>query len=138
MPLNSQNVADYLQKFNLKKVVVQKALDTLADTGEISFSRSTVSRRFTSPDKTNLTSRTTKSLIGWRKKNASLQQHLQEQRKAVGEVEGGKTRFNLGKSVNLCNAMKTVGDSSALLRPRLLPLLILVLYHVHECIVSLM
>ncbi|KAF5457942.1 hypothetical protein F2P56_022013, partial [Juglans regia] len=102
MPLNSQNVADYLQKFNLKKVVVQKALDTLADTGEISFSRSTVSRRFTSPDKTNLTSRTTKSLIGWRKKNASLQQHLQEQRKAVGEVEGGKTRFNLGKSVNLC------------------------------------
>jgi 26S proteasome regulatory subunit, ATPase 3, interacting protein len=35
--LNSQNVADALQKFNLKKTAVQKALDALADSGQISF-----------------------------------------------------------------------------------------------------
>lgn len=36
-PLNSQNVADYLQKYNLKKTAVQKALDNLADGRKISF-----------------------------------------------------------------------------------------------------
>ncbi|KAH6771251.1 Major facilitator superfamily protein [Perilla frutescens var. hirtella] len=36
-PLNSQNDAHSLQKFNLKKATVQKALDSLADSGKISF-----------------------------------------------------------------------------------------------------
>lgn len=36
-PLNSQNVADSLQKYNLKKTVVQRALDNLADGRKISF-----------------------------------------------------------------------------------------------------
>ncbi|KAL6583006.1 hypothetical protein OROMI_005084 [Orobanche minor] len=36
-PLNSQTVADFSQKFNLKKTGIQKALDALADAGKISF-----------------------------------------------------------------------------------------------------
>lgn len=36
-PLNLQNLADALQNFNLKKTAVQKALDALVDSGQISF-----------------------------------------------------------------------------------------------------
>lgn len=36
-PLNSQVVADFLQKFNLKKTAIQKALDSLAESGKITF-----------------------------------------------------------------------------------------------------
>lgn len=36
-PLNVQNVADSLQKYGIKKAAVQKVLDSLADSGQISF-----------------------------------------------------------------------------------------------------
>lgn len=36
-PLNVQNVADALQKYGIKKAAVQKVLDSLADSGQISF-----------------------------------------------------------------------------------------------------
>ncbi|KAH7516553.1 homologous-pairing protein 2 homolog [Ziziphus jujuba] len=86
-PLNSQNVADALQKFNLKKSAVQKALDTLADSGKISFKeygkqKIYIARQdqFDIPDSDELNQ--------MKEKNTKLQQQLDELRKAISGVEG--------------------------------------------------
>ena len=87
-PLNSQNVADCLQKFNLKKTAVQKALDALVDSGKISFKEYGKQKiylarqdQFKIPNSEELTQ--------MKESNSTLQQNLHEQKKAISQVEEG-------------------------------------------------
>lgn len=89
-PLNVQNVADSLQKFNLKKTAIQKALDSLCDSGKISFKEYGKQKiylarqdQFDIPD--------SEELSRMKEENAKLQERLDEQRKATSEVEGGNS-----------------------------------------------
>lgn len=93
-PLNVQNVADFLQKFNLKKTAVQKALDSLADSGKISFKEYGKQKiylarqdQFDIPDN--------EELNRMKEENAKLQEMLDEQRRAISEVEGGTSSKSL-------------------------------------------
>lgn len=86
-PLNVQNVADSLQKFNLKKAAVQKALDSLADGGKITFKEYGKQKiylarqdQFDIPD--------TEELNRMKEENAKLQEMVDEQKRAISEVEG--------------------------------------------------
>ncbi|KAF3431829.1 hypothetical protein FNV43_RR26565 [Rhamnella rubrinervis] len=86
-PLNSQNVADSLQKFNLKKAAVQKALDTLADIGKISFKEYGKQKIYIArQDQFDIPN--SEELNKMKEENTKLQQQLDEQRKAISEVEG--------------------------------------------------
>lgn len=87
-PLNSQNVADALQKFNLKKAAVQKALDTLADSGRISFKEYGKQKIYLArQDQFDIPNN--EELNQMKEDNAKLQEKLNETRRAIGEVEGG-------------------------------------------------
>lgn len=86
--MNAQNAADSLQKFNLKKTAVQKALDNLCDGGKISFKEYGKQKiylarqdQFDIPD--------SEELNRMKEENANLQEKLAEQKKAIGEVESG-------------------------------------------------
>lgn len=86
--MNVQNAADALQKFNLKKAAVQKALDTLCDCGKISFKEYGKQKiymarqdQFDIPD--------SEELNRMKEQNANLQKELDEQKKATSEVEAG-------------------------------------------------
>ncbi|TXG56819.1 hypothetical protein EZV62_018132 [Acer yangbiense] len=86
-PLNSQNVADSLQKFNLKKAAIQKALDSLADGGKISFREFGKQKVYIArQDQFDILNN--KELIQMKEENAKLQQQLEEQKKATSLVEG--------------------------------------------------
>lgn len=86
-PLNSQNVADSLQKFNLKKSSVQKALDALADSGRISFKEYGKQKIYLArQDQFDIPN--SEELSRMKEKNAKLQQQLEEQKRAISEVEG--------------------------------------------------
>ncbi|CAN1839531.1 Homologous-pairing protein 2 homolog [Linum perenne] len=86
-PLNSQNAADSLQKFNLKKAAVQKALDTLADTGKISFKEYGKQKIYIArQDQFDIPN--AEELNQMKDDNAKLQQQLGEQKKANSEIEG--------------------------------------------------
>ncbi|XP_009770595.1 homologous-pairing protein 2 homolog [Nicotiana tabacum] len=85
-PLNVQNVADSLQKFNLKKAPIQKVLDNLCDSGKISFKEYGKQKiylarqdQFDIPD--------SEELNKMKEENANLQEKLDEQKKATSEVE---------------------------------------------------
>ncbi|KAJ9708151.1 hypothetical protein PVL29_000287 [Vitis rotundifolia] len=86
-PLNSQNAADSLQKFNLKKSSVQKALDALADSGRISFKEYGKQKIYLArQDQFDIPN--SEELSRMKEENAKLQQQLQEQKRAISEVEG--------------------------------------------------
>ncbi|CAM8979149.1 unnamed protein product [Rhodiola kirilowii] len=86
-PLNSQNVADSLQKFNLKKTAVQKALDNLADSGKISFKEYGKQKIYMArQDQFDIPN--SEELSRMKEENAELQKQLEEQKKLVSEVEG--------------------------------------------------
>ncbi|KDP29390.1 hypothetical protein JCGZ_18311 [Jatropha curcas] len=86
-PLNSQNVADSLQKFNLKKAAVQKALDNLADSGKISFKEYGKQKIYLArQDQFDIPN--SEELNRMKEENAKLQQQLEDQKKAISEVEG--------------------------------------------------
>ncbi|XP_034699774.1 homologous-pairing protein 2 homolog [Vitis riparia] len=86
-PLNSQNVADSLQKFNLKKSSVQKALDALADSGRISFKEYGKQKIYLArQDQFDIPN--SEELSRMKEENAKLQQQLEEQKRAISEVEG--------------------------------------------------
>ncbi|PON59541.1 Tat binding protein 1-interacting [Parasponia andersonii] len=86
-PLNSQNVADSLQKFNLKKASIQKALDNLADSGRISFKEYGKQKIYLArQDQFDIPN--SEELNNMKEQNARLQKLLDEQKKAIGEVEG--------------------------------------------------
>lgn len=87
-PLNSQNVADSLQKFNLKKAAVQKALDVLADGGKISFKEYGKQKIYLArQDQFDIPNN--EELNQMKEENGKLQEQLDEQKKANAEVEGG-------------------------------------------------
>ncbi|KAJ9140720.1 hypothetical protein P3X46_031330 [Hevea brasiliensis] len=86
-PLNSQNVADSLQKFNLKKAAIQKALDTLADSGKISFKEYGKQKIYLArQDQFDIPN--SEELNHMKEENAKLQQQLEDQKRAISEVEG--------------------------------------------------
>ncbi|XP_047332931.1 homologous-pairing protein 2 homolog [Impatiens glandulifera] len=86
-PLNSQNAADSLQKFNLKKTAVQKALDSLADSGRISFKEYGKQKIYIAKqDQFDIPS--SEELNQMKGENAKLQEKLDEQKKALSEIEG--------------------------------------------------
>lgn len=87
-PLNSQNVADSLQKFNLKKAAVQKALDTLADNGRIS-SKEYGKQKIYLARQDQFDIPNSEELNRMKEENAQLQQQLEEYRKAISEHDGG-------------------------------------------------
>lgn len=85
-PLNSQNAADSLQKFNLKKAAVQKALDSLADSGKISFKEYGKQKIYMArQDQFNIPN--TEELNQMKEENSKLQEQLAERKKAIAEVE---------------------------------------------------
>lgn len=87
-PLNSQIVADYLQKFNLKKGAVQKALDTLADSGKISFKEYGKQKIYLArQDQFDIPNG--EELNHMKEENIKLQEVLNGQRQAISAVEGG-------------------------------------------------
>ncbi|XP_073148235.1 homologous-pairing protein 2 homolog [Henckelia pumila] len=86
-PLNSQNVADSLQKFNLKKAAIQKTLDALADGGKISFKEYGKQKIYLArQDQFDIPNN--EELNQMKEDNSKLQELLTEQKKAVAEVEG--------------------------------------------------
>ncbi|XP_050373514.1 homologous-pairing protein 2 homolog isoform X1 [Argentina anserina] len=86
-PLNSQNVADALQKFNLKKTAIQKSLDSLADGGKISFKEYGKQKIYLArQDQFDIPN--SEELNRMKDANTKLQEQLAEQKRAVGEVEG--------------------------------------------------
>lgn len=88
-PLNSQNAADALQKFNLKKTAVQKALDALADSGQISFKEYGKQKIYIArQDQFEIPN--SEELEEMKKRNAKLQEELADQKKAISEVESGE------------------------------------------------
>ncbi|PIN00642.1 TBP-1 interacting protein [Handroanthus impetiginosus] len=85
-PLNSQNVADSLQKFNLKKAAVQKALDSLAESGKISFKEYGKQKIYLArQDQFDIPN--SEELNQMKEENAKLQEQLNEQKKAIAEVK---------------------------------------------------
>ncbi|KAL6187929.1 hypothetical protein ACLB2K_039324 [Fragaria x ananassa] len=86
-PLNSQNVADALQKYNLKKTAVQKSLDTLADGGKISFKEYGKQKIYLArQDQFDIPN--SEELSQMKEANTKLQGQLAEQKRAISEVEG--------------------------------------------------
>ncbi|MED6111823.1 Homologous-pairing protein 2 [Stylosanthes scabra] len=85
-PLNTQNVADALQKFNIKKTAIQKTLDNLADSGRISFKEYGKQKIYLArQDQFNIPN--SEELNQMKEQNANLQKQLEEQKKAISEVE---------------------------------------------------
>ncbi|KAI3515718.1 hypothetical protein L1887_14621 [Cichorium endivia] len=90
-PLNSQTVADFLQKFNLKKTAIQKALDTLADSGKITFKEYGKQKIYLArQDQFQIPN--TEELNQMKEENAKLQETLEEQKKVNSQLEGEKER----------------------------------------------
>lgn len=87
-PLNSQVVADFLQKFNLKKTAIQKALDSLADSGRITFKEYGKQKIYLArQDQFQIPN--TEELNQMKEENAKLQELLDEQKKENSQLEGG-------------------------------------------------
>lgn len=81
-------MADSLQKFNLKKTAIQKVLDALADSGQISFKEYGKQKIYLArQDRFDIPNN--EELNRMKEENAKLQEQLQEQRRAISEVEGG-------------------------------------------------
>lgn len=86
--MNSQNVADALQKFNLKKAAIQKALDTLADSGRISFKEYGKQKIYVArQDQFDIPNN--EELNQMKQDNVEIQEKLNETKKDVSKVEGG-------------------------------------------------
>jgi len=87
-PVNTQNVADALQKFNLKKAAIQKALDNLADGGRISFKEYGKQKIYLArQDQFQIPNN--EELNQMKEQNADMQKQLEDQKKAISEVEAG-------------------------------------------------
>lgn len=87
-PVNSQVVADFLQKYNLKKSAIQKTLDNLADSKRISFKEYGKQKIYLArQDQFDIPNN--EELSRMKEENSKLQQLLQEQKRTISEVEGG-------------------------------------------------
>lgn len=92
-------MADFLQKFNLKKAAVQKALDTLADNGRIS-SKEYGKQKIYLARQDQFDIPNNEELNQMKEENAGLQQQLEEYRKAISDLDGGVTSIPLA---SLCS-----------------------------------
>ncbi|KAE8729852.1 Homologous-pairing protein 2-like protein [Hibiscus syriacus] len=122
-PLNSQNVADSLQKYNLKKASIQKALDTLADSGKISFKEYGKQKIYLArQDQFDIPNN--EELAYMKEENAKLKEHLDQQKKEITEVEGEikslRSNLTLGqihdKEAKLRKEVKEMEDKLVKLR----------------------
>ncbi|KAL7260549.1 hypothetical protein ACSBR1_006252 [Camellia fascicularis] len=122
-PLNSQNVADFLQKFNLKKASIQKALDSLADSGRISFKEYGKQKIYLArQDQFDIPN--SEELTKMKEENTKLQEQLNEQRRAISEVEGEMKALQsnltleqiLAKEANLRKEVEEMEDRLTKLR----------------------
>ncbi|CAA6664844.1 unnamed protein product [Spirodela intermedia] len=85
-PLNTQNVADALQKYNLKKAGIQKALDSLSDSGQISFKEYGKQKIYIArQDQFDIPN--AEELDQMKKANSELQEELQIKNKTIAEVD---------------------------------------------------
>lgn len=85
-------MADCLQKFNLKKTAVQKALDALADSGRITFKEYGKQKIYLArQDQFDIPN--TEELAQMKEQNAKLQEQLSEQKKEISAVEAGILYF---------------------------------------------
>lgn len=81
-------MADALQKFNLKKAAIQKALDNLSDSGKISFKEYGKQKIYIArQDQFDIPNND--ELNEMKEENANLQEKLNETKRAISEVEGG-------------------------------------------------
>lgn len=77
-----------MQKFNLKKAAVQKALDNLADSGKISFKEYGKQKIYIArQDQFDIPNN--EELNRMKEANRQLQEQLEEQKKAISKVEAG-------------------------------------------------
>ena len=77
-----------MQKFNLKKAAIQKALDSLEKSGKISFKEYGKQKIYVArQDQFEIPNN--EELNEMKEKNANLQKQLEEQKKVIGEVEAG-------------------------------------------------
>lgn len=77
-----------MQKYNLKKTAVQKALDSLSDGGQISFKEYGKQKIYLArQDQFNIPN--SEELDQMKKENSKLQEELRDQKKAIVEVEAG-------------------------------------------------
>lgn len=91
-------MADALQKYNLKKAAVQKALDSLADNGKISFKEYGKQKIYIAKqDQFDIPNN--EELNQMKEENAKLQEQLEEQKKAISKVEGGIIIFNISNYI---------------------------------------
>lgn len=90
--MNSQNVADALQKYNLKKTAVQKALDTLAENGQISYKEYGKQKIYLARQD-HFKIPNNQELDQMKKDNSKLQDELGAQKKTISEVEAGILLF---------------------------------------------
>lgn len=85
-PLNTQNVADALQKYNLKKTAIQKSLDTLCESGKISSKEYGKQKIYLArQDQFNIPN--AEELEQMKKENSKLQEEIEVQKKANAELE---------------------------------------------------
>lgn len=99
-PLNTQNVADALQKFNLKKTAVQKALDSLADSGKIAFKEYGKQKIYIArQDQFEIPN--SEELSHMKEENGKLQEQINVQKRAVSELEGGMLTMHLNEHLIL-------------------------------------
>ncbi|XP_042519785.1 homologous-pairing protein 2 homolog [Macadamia integrifolia] len=104
-PLNSQNAADALQKYNLKKTAIQKALDSLCERKKISFKDYGKQKVYLArQDQFDIPNG--EELDRMKKENAKLQQELEDQRKAISEVEGEIKALQLNLTLEEIHAKK--------------------------------
>lgn len=83
-----------MQKHNLKKTAVQKALDTLADSGKISFKEYGKQKIYIArQDQFEIPN--SEELNQMKEENAKLQEQINEQKRAVSELEGGMLIIHL-------------------------------------------
>lgn len=102
--MNTQNVADALQKYNLKKAGIQKALDSLSDSGQISFKEYGKQKIYLArQDQFDIPN--AEELDQMKKANSKLQEELQLKNKTITEVDaGGSTFILLSETFNCTRA----------------------------------
>lgn len=77
-----------MQKFNLKKTAIQKALDSLAESGKITFKEYGKQKIYLArQDQFQIPN--TEELNQMKDENAKLQEMVDEQKKANSQLEGG-------------------------------------------------
>lgn len=77
-----------MQKYNLKKAAVQKALDSLSDNGKISFKEYGKQKIYIAKqDQFDIPNN--EELNQMKEENAKLQEQLEEHKREISKVEGG-------------------------------------------------